>query len=131
MIKADDIITTLQHLNLIQYQKGQHVICAAPHVIDAHLKAAGSPGLQASAGGGSCSAGSGSMPAGMAACGWAAAHARTQLWSVGCTAARALAGGWPAVTHHVPPLPPFLRQVDPTKIIWFPYNAEREYQVKY
>ncbi len=45
-IKTDDIISTLQHLNLIQYQKGQHVICAAPSVIERHLKAAGSPGLQ-------------------------------------------------------------------------------------
>lgn len=45
-IKTDDIISTLQHLNLIQYQKGQHVICAAPSVIDRTLKAAGSPGLE-------------------------------------------------------------------------------------
>ncbi len=46
MIKTEDIISTLQHLNLIQYQKGQHVICAAPAVIERHLKQAGSPGLQ-------------------------------------------------------------------------------------
>ena len=46
MIKTDDIISTLNHLNLIQYQKGQHVICAAPAVIERHLKQAGSPGLQ-------------------------------------------------------------------------------------
>ena len=46
MIKTEDIISTLQHLNLIQYQKGQHVICAAPSVIERHLKNAGSPGLQ-------------------------------------------------------------------------------------
>lgn len=45
MIKIDDIISTLQHLNLIQYQKGQHVICAAPHVVEAHLRKCGSPGL--------------------------------------------------------------------------------------
>jgi len=45
-IKVDDIISTLQHLNMIQYQKGQHVICAAPHVIDAHLRKCGSPGLE-------------------------------------------------------------------------------------
>jgi len=29
-IKVEDVVSTLQHLNLIQYQKGQHVICAAP-----------------------------------------------------------------------------------------------------
>jgi histone acetyltransferase MYST1 len=45
-IKTDDIISTLQHLNLIQYQKGQHVLCAAPSVIDRVLKSAGSPGLE-------------------------------------------------------------------------------------
>lgn len=28
-----------------RYQKGQHVICAAPKLIDQHLAAAGSPGL--------------------------------------------------------------------------------------
>ncbi len=46
MIKTEDIISTLQHLNLIQYQKGQHVICAAPAVIEKTLKQAGSPGLK-------------------------------------------------------------------------------------
>ncbi|GIL77107.1 hypothetical protein Vretimale_3121 [Volvox reticuliferus] len=62
-IKPDDIINTLQALGLIQYQKGQHVICAARHLIEKHLKAAGGPGLV----------------------------------------------------------------VDPTKIVWTPYNAERDY----
>ena len=33
-IKVDDVLSTLQHLNLIQYQKGQHVICAAPALLD-------------------------------------------------------------------------------------------------
>lgn len=33
-IKVEDVVTTLQHLNLIQYQKGQHVICAAPKLIE-------------------------------------------------------------------------------------------------
>eukprot|EP00891_Asterochloris_glomerata_P001111 jgi/Astpho2/1111/e_gw1.00020.9.1_t len=61
-IKVDDVLSTLQHLNLIQYQKGQHVICAAPALLDKHMKEAGSAGLQ----------------------------------------------------------------VDPTKIVWTPYNAERE-----
>ena len=28
MIKTEDIITTLQHLNLLAYQKGAYVICA-------------------------------------------------------------------------------------------------------
>jgi histone acetyltransferase MYST1 len=44
-IKTEDVIATLQHLNLIQYQKGQHVICAAPTVLAARLAAAGSAGL--------------------------------------------------------------------------------------
>ena len=44
-IKSDDIISTLQHLNMIRYQKGQHVISASPSLLEHHLKAAGSPGL--------------------------------------------------------------------------------------
>jgi histone acetyltransferase MYST1 len=44
-IKLEDITATLTALSMIQYQKGQHVICAAPHVIAAHLAACGSPGL--------------------------------------------------------------------------------------
>ena len=43
MIKTEDIISTLQHLNLLAYQKGAYVICAAPELIEKHL-AAGSPG---------------------------------------------------------------------------------------
>lgn len=46
MFKTDDIISTLQHLNMIQYCKGQHVICAAPHVIEDHLRKCGSLGLE-------------------------------------------------------------------------------------
>ncbi len=63
MIKTEDIISTLQHLNLLAYQKGAYVICAAPELIEKHLKAAGSPGVE----------------------------------------------------------------VDPSKLIWTPYNAEKEY----
>ncbi|XP_021760489.1 histone acetyltransferase of the MYST family 1-like [Chenopodium quinoa] len=44
-IKAEDILSTLQSLELIQYRKGQHVICADPKVLDRHLKAAGRGGL--------------------------------------------------------------------------------------
>lgn len=33
-IKTEDILTTLQHLNLIQYQKGQHVLVANAKVIE-------------------------------------------------------------------------------------------------
>ena len=44
-IKTDDVISTLQHLSLIQYQKGQHVVCAAQSLLEKHLKAAGSAGL--------------------------------------------------------------------------------------
>lgn len=46
MFKTDDIISTLQHLNMIQYCKGQHVICAAPHVVEDHLRKCGSVGLE-------------------------------------------------------------------------------------
>lgn len=62
-MKTDDVIATLQQLNLIQYQKGQHVVCAAPHLVEMNLKKAGGPGLV----------------------------------------------------------------VDPAKIVWTPYNAERDY----
>lgn len=62
-IKTEDVIHTLQLHNLIQYQKGQHVVCAAPSLIEACLKKAGGPGMV----------------------------------------------------------------VDPTKIVWTPYNAERDY----
>lgn len=46
MILPKDIIATLGDLKMIQYIKGNHVICAAPHVIDAHLKKCGSAGLE-------------------------------------------------------------------------------------
>ncbi|XP_057838519.2 histone acetyltransferase of the MYST family 1 isoform X2 [Cryptomeria japonica] len=45
-IKVEDVISTLQVLDLIQYRKGQHVICADPKVLDRHLKAAGVAGLE-------------------------------------------------------------------------------------
>ena len=32
-IKVDDVILTLQNLQLIQYHRGQHVLCVAPDVI--------------------------------------------------------------------------------------------------
>lgn len=81
-IKVDDIISQLQLLGLIQYQKGQHVLVGEPELIKScvvlvwmryqgadamsnrHLAKAGSPGLE----------------------------------------------------------------VDPSKIVWTPYNAERDYQ---
>lgn len=44
-ITPEFIIRTLQELNMIQYVKGQHVICAAPDLIEYHLQKAGSPGL--------------------------------------------------------------------------------------
>lgn len=37
-IKTEDIITTLQSLNLIKYWKGQHIISVTPKVIEDHLK---------------------------------------------------------------------------------------------
>jgi histone acetyltransferase MYST1 len=44
MFTPNDITTTLEGLKMIQYQKGQHVICAAPHIIEMHLKKCGSEG---------------------------------------------------------------------------------------
>lgn len=37
-IKTDDIIFTLQSLNLIKYWKGQHIISVTPKIIEEHLK---------------------------------------------------------------------------------------------
>ncbi|KAK1315201.1 putative MYST-like histone acetyltransferase 1 [Acorus calamus] len=45
-IRADDVLSTLQGLELIQYRKGQHAICADPKVLDRHIKAAGRGGLE-------------------------------------------------------------------------------------
>jgi len=39
-ITQNDIISTLQSLNLVKYWKGQHVICVTPKLIDDHLKSA-------------------------------------------------------------------------------------------
>ena len=40
-IRQQDVISTLQRVDMIQYQKGQHVICAAPELLDRHIKEAG------------------------------------------------------------------------------------------
>ncbi|XP_008809530.2 putative MYST-like histone acetyltransferase 1 [Phoenix dactylifera] len=45
-MKTDDILRTLQSLDLVQYKKGRQVICTDPKVLDHHLKAAGSRGLK-------------------------------------------------------------------------------------
>ncbi|XP_024545209.1 putative MYST-like histone acetyltransferase 1 [Selaginella moellendorffii] len=45
-IRSEDVINTLQQLELIQYRKGQYVICADPKLLDRHLKAAGRSGLE-------------------------------------------------------------------------------------
>jgi len=37
-IKTEDIISTLQSLNLIKYWKGQHIISVSPKILDEHLK---------------------------------------------------------------------------------------------
>lgn len=37
-ITVDDIISTLQSLNLVKYWKGQHVLCVTPKIIEEHLK---------------------------------------------------------------------------------------------
>jgi len=39
-ITQNDIISTLQSLNLVKYWKGQHVICVTPKLIEEHLKSA-------------------------------------------------------------------------------------------
>ena len=33
-----DVISTLQHLGLIRYVKGEHVICATPKLIEQHMQ---------------------------------------------------------------------------------------------
>lgn len=45
-IRTDDVISTLNHLELIQYRKGSHIIVADPKVLDDHLKAAGRCSLE-------------------------------------------------------------------------------------
>ncbi|KAL6058153.1 Antigen peptide transporter 2 [Balamuthia mandrillaris] len=40
-IKTEDIISTLQSLNLIKYWKGQHIISVTPKVIEEHLRLSG------------------------------------------------------------------------------------------
>lgn len=37
-ITQNDIITTLQSLNMVKYWKGQHVICVTPKLVEEHLK---------------------------------------------------------------------------------------------
>lgn len=39
-ITQNDIINTLQSLNLVKYWKGQHVICVTPKLVEEHLKSA-------------------------------------------------------------------------------------------
>lgn len=41
---ADDIIDVLTHYNLIQYVKGQHVLCLEPKVVEEILAKCGKPG---------------------------------------------------------------------------------------
>lgn len=36
-ITAEDIVTTLQSMNLVRYWKGQHVICVTPKLLEDHL----------------------------------------------------------------------------------------------
>lgn len=39
-ITHNDIVTTLQSLNMVKYWKGQHVICVTPKLVEEHLKSA-------------------------------------------------------------------------------------------
>jgi len=45
-IKTEDIISTLQSLNLIKFWKGQHVISVSPKIVDEHLRANGRSSLR-------------------------------------------------------------------------------------
>lgn len=38
-IKKEDVISTLQNLNLINYYKGQYIVCINSDIIDQHKKA--------------------------------------------------------------------------------------------
>jgi hypothetical protein len=40
-IKREDIISTLQHLGLVRYVKGQHIVSSTPKVLEQHLQAMG------------------------------------------------------------------------------------------
>ena len=46
MFKTDDIVSTLQHLNMLAYQKNGHCLIAEPGAVAAALKAAGSAGVE-------------------------------------------------------------------------------------
>lgn len=48
-IKRDDIIATLQSLNLIKFWKGQHVISVSAKIVDEHLRANARPSLRCDA----------------------------------------------------------------------------------
>lgn len=39
-IAPDDVLSTLQALNMVKYWKGQHVICVTPKVVEEHMKSA-------------------------------------------------------------------------------------------
>lgn len=39
-IAEEDIIGTLQSLNMVKYWKGQHVICITPKAVEEHLRSA-------------------------------------------------------------------------------------------
>jgi hypothetical protein len=81
-IKPDDIIYTLQHLGLVQYQKGQHVLVAAPMLLDQHLREAGSWGLQVRQG----QACSYTGWAGLCKRGWRTESSNCNSWDKGGTA---------------------------------------------
>ena len=39
-ITQNDIIGTLQTLNMVKYWKGQHVICVTPKLVEEHIRSA-------------------------------------------------------------------------------------------
>lgn len=36
----EDIIGTLQSLNMVKYWKGQHIVCVTPKLVEEHMKSA-------------------------------------------------------------------------------------------
>ena len=37
-IRKEDVVSTLQNLQLIQYYRGQYIVCLTPEILDGHYK---------------------------------------------------------------------------------------------
>lgn len=106
-IKVDDVISQLQLLGLIQYQKGQHVLVGEPELIKQCVEAY-LCGFVWGWGGQECA------PVGSQG-GWTSTHKHI------CT-------HWRISFRHLAKAGSPGLEVDPSKIVWTPYNAERDYQ---